>query len=113
MALALNVFKTITKIVGTTPEVVYTAPVGYTGVTLFCNIVNSGNTTHVVSISHQRVVSGVTVTTEIHIQKPVPAKDSFKPFYGKFTLESGDSLIVYGDNGTDMKLIASILNTKN
>lgn len=113
MALALNVFKTITKIVNTVPEVVYTAPVGYTGVTLFCNVVNSGNTTHDVTISHQRVVSGVTVITEIHIQKPVPAKDSFKPFYGKFVLESGDSLIAYGSNGTELKLIASILNTKN
>jgi hypothetical protein len=84
MALALNVFKTITKVVSTTPTKVYTAPVGYTGVALFCNIVNSGATTHDVSISHQRTVSGVEVTTPIHIQRPVPSKDSFKPFYGKF-----------------------------
>jgi hypothetical protein len=113
MALALNVFKTITKTVNTTPEKVYTAPIGYTGVTLFCNIVNSGNTTYTVSISHERTVSGVAVTTPIHIEKPVPTKDSFKPFYGKFVLESGDSLVVSGNNGTDLKLIASVLNTLN
>ena len=113
MALALNVFKTITKVLGTTPEKVYTAPIGYTGVTLFCNIVNSGNTTYDVSISHERTVSGVAVTTPIHIQKPVPSKDSFKPFYGKFVLESGDSLVAYGSNATELKLIASVLNTLN
>lgn len=113
MALALNVFKTITKVVSTTPEKVYTAPVGYTGVTLFCNIVNSGNSTYDVSISHERTVSGIAVTTPIHIQRPIPSKDSFKPFYGKFVLESGDSLIAYGSNGTNLKLIASVLNTLN
>ena len=113
MALALNVFKTITKVVSTTPTKIYTAPVGYTGVALFCNIVNSGATTHDVSISHQRTVSGVEVTTPIHIQRPVPSKDSFKPFYGKFVLESGDSLVVSGSNGTELKLIASVLNTLN
>jgi hypothetical protein len=113
MALALNVFKTITKVLGTTPEKVYTAPIGYTGVALFCNIVNSGAVSYDVSISHERTVSGIAVTTPIHIQRPVSSKDSFKPFYGKFVLESGDSLIAYGSNGTELKLIASILNTLN
>jgi hypothetical protein len=113
MALALNVFKTYTKVLSTTPQKVFTAPVGYTGVTLFCNIVNSGNTTYDVTISHERTVSGIAVTTPIHIQKPIPSKDSFKPFYGKFVLESGDSLVAYGSNGTELKLIASVLNTLN
>lgn len=113
MALALNVFKTIPKVLGTSPEIVYTAPVGYTGVLLFCNIANNGNTTYDVSVSHQRTVSGIAVTTPIHIQKPIPSKDSFRPFNGKFVLESGDSLIAYGNNATELKFIASILNTLN
>jgi hypothetical protein len=97
----------------TSPEKVFTAPVGYTGVTLFCNIVNSGNAPQDVTISHERTVSGIAVTTPIHIQRPIASKDSFKPFYGKFVLESGDSLVAYGSSATDLKLIASVLNTLN
>ena len=34
MALALNVFQTVTQVVPTTAVGIYTAPVGYTGVVL-------------------------------------------------------------------------------
>jgi hypothetical protein len=41
MALALNVFKTVTSIVSTEVQTeVYTAPVGYTGVVLLAQVAN-------------------------------------------------------------------------
>jgi hypothetical protein len=42
MALALNVFQTITAVVSTSATVVYTAPVGYTGVVLLAQVANIG-----------------------------------------------------------------------
>ena len=40
MALALNVFKTVTKIATTNPVGIYTAPVGYSGVVLLAQATN-------------------------------------------------------------------------
>jgi hypothetical protein len=45
MALALNVFKTITKVAATNAVGIYTAPVGYTGVVLLAQTANIGNNT--------------------------------------------------------------------
>ena len=49
MALALNVFKTITKIASTNPVGIYTAPVGYTGVVLLAQAANVGASTKTIS----------------------------------------------------------------
>ena len=38
MALALNVFQTVTKVAPTSPVGIYTAPVGYTGVVLLAHL---------------------------------------------------------------------------
>ena len=40
MALALNVFQTITSVVGVNTVGIYTAPVGYTGVVLLAQCTN-------------------------------------------------------------------------
>ena len=42
MALALNVFQTVTKVAPTNPVGIYTAPVGYTGVVLLAQAANVG-----------------------------------------------------------------------
>ena len=65
MALALNVFKTVTKVATTNAVGIYTAPVGYTGVVLLAQATNIGNNTQTVSLSHQRTITGIAVTTEI------------------------------------------------
>ena len=49
MALALNVFQTVTAVVSTSPTIVYSAPVGYTGVVLLAQVANIGATSHDVS----------------------------------------------------------------
>ena len=42
MALAQNVFRTITNIVPSSPVGIYTAPVGYSGVVLLASATNIG-----------------------------------------------------------------------
>ena len=65
MALALNVFKTVTHIAPTSAVGIYTAPVGYSGVVLLASATNVGAATRTVSFSHKRSVDGSDVVTEI------------------------------------------------
>jgi hypothetical protein len=113
MALALNVFQTVTAVVSTSPTAVYTAPVGYTGVVLLAQVANIGASSADVSLSHQRSVVGVAVTTEMLKQYPISASDTVNLLAGKLVLESGDKLVLSGSTGTNLKFIGSILETLN
>jgi hypothetical protein len=113
MALALNVFKTVTKIAPITSIGIYTAPVGYTGVVLLAQCANIGNNTQTVSFSHQRTVSGIAVTTEILKDFPISASDTANLLSGKLVLETGDVLVLSASNGTDVKFLGSVLETLN
>jgi hypothetical protein len=113
MALALNVFKTVTKIAPTSPVGIYTAPVGYTGVVLLAQAVNIDTQTHTVSFAHQRTVAGIAVTTEILDEFAIQGKDTVSMLAGKLSLESGDVLLFSASDGTNIKFIGSILETLN
>jgi hypothetical protein len=113
MALALNVFKTITKVSTTNAVGIYTAPVGYTGVVLLAQAANIGNNTQTISFSHKRTVAGIAVTTEILKDFPISGNDTANLIAGKLVLESGDVLVLSASNGTDIKFLGSILETLN
>jgi hypothetical protein len=113
MALALNIFKTITAVVSTSPTAVYTAPVGYTGVVLLAQVANIGASSYDVSLSHRRSVVGVAVTTEMLKQYPISANDTANILAGKLVLESGDNLVLSGSNASNLKFVGSILETLN
>jgi hypothetical protein len=113
MALALNVFKTITKIASTSSVGIYTAPIGYTGVVLLAQTANVGNNTQTVSFSHQRTIAGIAVTTEILKDFPVSASDTANLLSGKLVLESGDALVLSASSSTDIKFLGSVLETLN
>ena len=113
MALALNVFKTITKVATTNAVGIYTAPVGYTGVVLLAQVANIGNNTQTVSFSHKRTVAGIAVTTEILKDFPISASDTANLVSGKLVIESNDVLVLSASNGTDIKFLGSILETLN
>ena len=109
MALALNVFQTITAVVSTSPTEIYTAPVGYTGVVLLAQVTNIGTTSYDVTFVHRRSATD----TEILKQYPISANDTANLLAGKLVLESGDKLVLSGSNATNLKFIASILETLN
>jgi hypothetical protein len=113
MALALNVFQTVTAVVSTSPTIVYSAPVGYTGVVLLAQVANIGATSADVSLSHQRSVVGIAVTTEMLKNYPISGNDTSSLLPGKLVLESGDKLVLSGSNGTNLKFVASLLETLN
>ena len=109
MALALNVFQTITTVVSTTPTVVYTAPVGYSGVVLLAQIANVGAESQDITVIHRRS----SIDTELMSNYPVSGNDTISLFSGKLILESGDKLVLSGSNATYLKFVASILETLN
>ena len=113
MALALNVFKTVTKIAPTSPVGIYTASTGYTGVVLLAQAANVGSSTKTVSLSHVRTTAGIAVTTEIVQDLPIEASDTANLLAGKLVLETDDVLKLSANSSTDIKFIGSILETLN
>ncbi len=109
MALALNVFQTVTAVVGVASTAVYTAPVGYTGVVLLAQVANIGATSEDVTLVHRRS----STDTEMLKNYPISASDTANLLSGKLVLESGDRLVLSGSNGTNLKFVASILETLN
>ena len=109
MALALNVFQTVTAVVDTSPTVIYTAPVGYTGVVLLAQVANIGATSEDVTLVHRRSATD----TEMLKEYPISASDTANLLSGKLVLESGDRLVLSGSNASNLKFIASILETLN
>jgi hypothetical protein len=113
MPLPLNTYQTVTQVVGVNTVGIYTAPVGYSGIVLLAQAANVGNDTQTVSFSHQRTSAGIAVTTEIVKDLPIPANDSTNLLFGKLILETGDSIQIRSDSATNVKFIASILETLN
>ena len=111
MALPLNVYQKLSGITSTSPEVVYTAPVGYTGVVLLGQVSNIGTDTERVLFS---IVDGNTSEeTEITPNSPVSGEDAIKLFTGKMFVMSGDQLRLSGTSATNLKYYFSILETLN
>jgi len=109
MALALNVFQTVTAVVSTSPTEIYTAPVGYTGVVLLSQVTNIGANSADVTLLHRRS----STDTEMLKNYPISANDTANLLAGKLVLESGDKLVLSGSNATNLKFVASILETLN
>jgi len=110
MALALNVFKTITAVVSTSPSVVYTAPVGYSSVILLSQVTNTSSNSYDVTLIHRRS----STDTEVLKEYPISGNDTANLLSGKLVLESGDRLVLFGNNSSDdLKFISSILETLN
>jgi|AACY02.3.fsa_nt_gi hypothetical protein len=113
-AAAVNNFRTVTKVVGFTTDVVYEAPVGFVGVILLAQCANVGSSEQTLSFYHNRNTTGIgTVTTEIIKDFPIPANDTANVLSGKLVLETGDTISVQGSSQTDLKFLTSILETFN
>lgn len=108
MALPLNVYQRLVGVVSTSSEIIYTAPIGYTGVVLMGQVANLSVNTEEILFSYVNED-----TTEIVPNSPVSANDVIKLFSGKLFVLSGESLELSGTNGTDLKYTFSILETLN
>ena len=109
MAVAINIFKTVTANVTTTSSTVYTAPLGYTTVVLMAQVSNTGNTLLTVTSNHVRS----TTTTNIITAAPLPTSDAISLLSGKLILQTGDSITVAASANNSAQMLLSILETAN
>jgi hypothetical protein len=109
MAVAINVFKTVTANVTTSSTSVYTAPPGYTTVVLMAQVSNIGETLLTVTSDHVRSGS----TTNIITNAVLPTADAISLVSGKLILQTGDSISVSASANNSAQMLLSILETAN
>ena len=107
----LNRFKTVTHIVTTNNDTVYTAPTGYTGIVLMAQVANVGTTTESFTFSHYD--TSATTETELLKNYDIPVEDAASPLTGKLILEAGDSIRIQASANSTFKLTLSILESLN
>ena len=106
-----NRFKTVVSVVSMTDAPIYTAPPGVTTIVLMAQVANIGADPQAVTFKHFQF--STSTYTEIVSNFPAPVNDSVLLLNGKLVLESGDRMIISGTSGTDIKFLASILETAN
>ena len=70
-------------------------------------VTNIGTVEHNVTFLHSRG----TTDTEIVYEFSIPPNDTLNLLTGKLVLETGDSIKIIGSSSTDLKFLASILET--
>lgn len=106
-SLPLNNFKTITSVVSTTKQTSYTCPLGFKSVFLMAQVTNIGSENQSVTFIHTRE----DIETEIVYNYVIPPSDTLNLLTGKLVLETNDSIKIVGSSSTDLKFLASILET--
>jgi hypothetical protein len=105
----LNIFKTVTAILTTGGATIYTAPVGYSAIVLMAQISNV--TSGIVNATFS-VYDGAT-TTELIKDFGIPGNDAASATTGKLVLETGKSITASASANSSLKLVLSILESKN
>lgn len=109
--MAVNRFTTVTHVVTTNNDTVYTAPAGYSGIILMAQIANVGTTTESVTVSHYD--ASAATETELLKNYDVPIEDAASPLTGKLVISAGDSLKIQASANSTFKLTLSILESSD
>ena len=109
MALALNVFRTVTANITTSDSVIYTAPSSYSGIVLMAQITNVTGTPANVTV----VYGNGSANTELLSNFAIAGNDATNALTGKLVIETGDTLSVSASANNTLKITASILETAN
>ena len=105
----LNVFKTATAVLTTSPVTLYTAPPGYTSIILMAQISNVTSSTKTITFSHY----GDSTTTELLSSFSIPPNDAVSATTGKLVLETGQSVTASASANSSVKAVLSILETSS
>lgn len=111
MAGELNIFRTATAVITTTPATVYTAPADYTGIILMAQIANITSSPAEVTVVHENAAGSI--TTELIKDFAIPGNDAASATTGKLILEEGEKLKVSASANNTFKIVLSILESAN
>jgi hypothetical protein len=109
MALALNVFQTVTANVTTANTVFYTAPTSYTGIVLMAQVTNVTSNPANVTLMY----GNGSANTELLLNFAIPGNDAASALTGKLVVETGHTLAISASANNTLKITASILETAN
>jgi len=109
MAVAINIFKTVTANVTTVGTTIYTAPAGYTSVVLLAQVSNIGGSTITVEANHLRNGNQTSIIKGISL----PTADSLSLVQGKMILETGDGFEISASANAAAQIVLSLLETAN
>lgn len=110
MAFGLNIFKTVTADLITQGAELYTAPAGYSAIVLSAQISNITGTTQTVTMS---VLNDDSTETELIKDFEIPGNDSASALVGKLVLETGLGIQASAGANGALKIVLSILESKN
>ena len=108
MSGALNIFKTVTANVTTTPTSVYSTPIGYATVVLLAQISNI-DVANTIQVSGSLERSGN--TTSFVLNDSVPTTDALSLLTGRLIMNYGDSFQVSASANASAQLTLSLLET--
>ena len=110
MAFGLNIFKTVTFDLSTTSYEIYTAPAGYSAIILMAQVTNITGGTEQVTMA---VLADDSSETSLASNFDIPANDSAGMLTGKLVLEAGYGITGSASANNALKLVLSILESKN
>jgi hypothetical protein len=110
MAFGLNIFRTVTADLTTAGADIYTAPFGYSAIVLMAQITNITSGVNTASMS---VIAPDTSATSLLENFGITGYDSVGALTGKLVLETGWKLNASANNDNTLKLVLSILESKN
>jgi hypothetical protein len=111
MALSLNNYVTVPVVATTSPVGIYTAPAGYNAVVLCAQATNINIGSQDVTLSLEREVSGIAVTTYSAYQKPVNSHDTIELTTGRYTLTPGDIFKLSCSSNDAIHVTVTVLET--
>lgn len=110
MAFGLNIFKTVTFDLSTINYEIYTAPAGYSAIILMAQVTNVTGSTEQVDMAVLAPDSG---ETSLASGFDIPGNDSAGMLTGKLVLETGYGITASASTNGALKLVLSILESKN
>jgi hypothetical protein len=107
--MANNTFRSVTAVLTTVNEVMYTAPPAVTTIVINAHVANTSSTPVKVTFSHFTGSSGDERSLVSNF--PIQGNDAYLVTLGNLVVNEGDSIKAFTDRDAPARLILSILET--
>lgn len=109
--MANNTFKSITSVITTVNEIIYTAPPGVTTIVINAQIANTSDDAVLASFSYYDSINAREVSLIERFR--IAGNDSYSAITGRLVVNENDSIKATADTDAPLRLTLSILETEN